>query len=172
MRASSPPAIPASDSELPSTPDEPAAPTWLERISVYRQPIGLTFTLLLFCIGLLACWHLLQALDLNALRDAIHEIPNSRLLAAVGATMLGFAALAGYEWSACRYAGVHLPLPRLLLGNFCASAVGNAIGLSVLTGGSVRYRLYSRENIATADIARISLFASLSLGCALPVLAA
>ncbi|MGL4318682.1 MAG: bifunctional lysylphosphatidylglycerol flippase/synthetase MprF [Pseudomonas sp.] len=172
MRADSPPVPSPADSASPTPEDESTSATWLERLSAYRQPIGIAFTLLLFGIGLLACRHLLQELDLNALRAAIHEIPDSRLLAALGATALGFAALAGYEWSACRYAGVHLPWPRLLLGNFCASAVGNAIGLSLLTGGSVRYRLYSRDNIATADIARITLFASLALGCALPILAA
>ncbi|HSC85181.1 MAG TPA: lysylphosphatidylglycerol synthase domain-containing protein, partial [Pseudomonas sp.] len=172
MRADSQP-VPSSPASDTSPPTEiPTSLTWLERISAYRQPIGIVFTLLLFGIGLLACRHLLQELDLNALRDAIHEIPDSRLLAAFGATALGFAALAGYEWSACRYAGVSLPWPRLLLGNFCASAVGNALGLALLTGGSVRYRLYSRDNIAAADIARITLFASLALGCALPILAA
>lgn len=60
----------------------------------------------------------------------------------------------------------------MLLGNFCASAIGNAIGFSMLTGGSVRYRLYARDNLGAADIARITLFASLALGCALPPLAA
>ncbi|WP_052081145.1 bifunctional lysylphosphatidylglycerol flippase/synthetase MprF [Pseudomonas sp. ML96] len=166
---------PSSDADAPDIPAEldiPAPPTWLQRVTAYRQPLTLGFTLLLFVIGLLACWHLLQALDPDALRTAIHEIPGERLGGALLATAVGFLALAGYEWSACRYAGVSLPLPRLFMGNFCASAVSNAIGLSVLSGGSVRYRLYGREGVSTADIARISLFVSLSLGCALPVLAA
>lgn len=145
---------------------------WLERLSAYRQPIGLLFTLLLFSVGLFACWHLLHELDPDALRSAIGEVPASSLLAAVGATAIGFLALAGYEWSGCRLAGVQLPIRRMLLGNFCASAIGNAIGFSMLTGGSVRYRLYARDNLGAGDIARITLFASLALGCALPPLAA
>ncbi|BBP79027.1 membrane protein [Pseudomonas sp. Ost2] len=78
----------------------------------------------------------------------------------------------GYEWSASRYADVHLPAKTLALGGFTAFAIGNAIGLSLLSGGSVRYRLYARNGLGAAEVARMTLFASLSLGCALPPLAA
>ena len=173
MRANPPHANNASsDQENALAPETPATLSWPERLGAYRHTIGLAFTLLLFVLGLLACWRLLEQLDPAAVVSAIHQVPVSHLFGAIAATLLGFAGLAGYEWSACRYAGVQLPLPRMLLGNFCASAIANAIGLSLLTGGSVRYRLYSRDNVSTGDIARITLFASLSLGCALPVLCA
>lgn len=159
-------------SEDPTLQDEPAQLRWLDRISAYRQPIGLAFTLLLFTIGLVACWHLLRELDPDALRTAVRDVPGTSLLMAIGATAIGFVALMGYEWSGCRFAGVKLPFPRMALGSFCATGIGNAIGLSVITGGSVRYRLYSRDNVGTGDIARITLFASLALGSALPPLAA
>lgn len=158
--------------EDPTLQDEPAQLRWLDRISAYRQPIGLAFTLLLFTIGLVACWHLLRELDPDALRTAVRDVPGTSLLMAIGATAIGFVALMGYEWSGCRFAGVKLPFPRMALGSFCATGIGNAIGLSVITGGSVRYRLYSRDNVGTGDIARITLFASLALGSTLPPLAA
>ena len=63
--------------------------------------------------------------------------------------------------------------PRILaLGGFTAFAIGNAIGLSMLSGGSVRYRLYARHGLGASEVAHMTLFASLSLGCALPPLAA
>ncbi|PMZ61432.1 hypothetical protein C1X25_28745, partial [Pseudomonas sp. GW247-3R2A] len=77
-----------------------------------------------------------------------------------------------YEWSASRYAGVTLAPRILALGGFTAFAIGNAIGLSMLSGGSVRYRLYARHGLGASDVAHMTLFASLSLGCALPPLAA
>ena len=51
-------------------PDDNRQLRWLERLSAYRQPIGLLFTLLLFSAGLFACWHLLHELDPDALRSA------------------------------------------------------------------------------------------------------
>ena len=144
----------------------------LDRISKYRQPIGLAVTLLLFAIALIACRHLLSELDLYALHDSILEVPKPALLGALAATVIGFIILLGYEWSASRYAGVTLAPRILALGGFTAFAIGNAIGLSLLSGGSVRYRLYARHGVGASEVAHMTLFASLSLGCALPPLAA
>ncbi|MCS3836694.1 phosphatidylglycerol lysyltransferase [Pseudomonas sp. JAI111] len=144
----------------------------LDLVSKYRQPIGLAVTLLLFAIALIACRHLLSELDLYALHDSILEVPKPALLGALGATVAGFIILLGYEWSASRYAGVKLAPRILALGGFTAFAIGNAIGLSMLSGGSVRYRLYARHGLGASDVAHMTLFASLSLGCALPPLAA
>ncbi|MGN8258215.1 bifunctional lysylphosphatidylglycerol flippase/synthetase MprF [Pseudomonas sp. SMSB3] len=155
-------ALPAAAQRLP----------WLERISRYRQPIGLAVTLLLFTLALIACRHLLSELDIYALHDAMLEVPAQSLLGAVMATVLGFVILLGYEWSASRYASVKLPGRTLIMGGFSAFAIGNAIGLSMLSGGSVRYRLYARQGIGASEVARMTVFASLSLGCALPPLAA
>ncbi|AZD06708.1 Alanylphosphatidylglycerol synthase [Pseudomonas chlororaphis] len=157
------------------TANQPVAATrlrWLELLSKYRQPIGMVVTLLLFGIALIACRHLLSELDLYALHDSILDVPKPALLGALAATVVGFVILLGYEWSASRYAGVNLPSRTLALGGFTAFAIGNAIGLSLLSGGSVRYRLYARHGVGAGDVAHMTLFASLSLGCALPPLAA
>ncbi|QLL14695.1 bifunctional lysylphosphatidylglycerol flippase/synthetase MprF [Pseudomonas chlororaphis subsp. aurantiaca] len=157
------------------TTNQPVAATrlrWLEMLSKYRQPIGMVVTLLLFGIALIACRHLLSELDLYALHDSILDVPKPALLGALAATVVGFVILLGYEWSASRYAGVNLPPRTLALGGFTAFAIGNAIGLSLLSGGSVRYRLYARHGVGAGDVAHMTLFASLSLGCALPPLAA
>ncbi|MHC6226942.1 bifunctional lysylphosphatidylglycerol flippase/synthetase MprF [Pseudomonas sp. X10] len=146
--------------------------SWLDRLSKYRQPLGLALTLLLFAAALVACRHLLSELDIHALHDALLGVPSNSLAVAFLATAVGFLILLGYEWSASRYAAVSLPLATLALGGFSAFAIGNAIGLSMLSGGSVRYRLYARQGLGAAEVARMTVFASLSLGCALPPLAA
>ncbi|WP_139669624.1 bifunctional lysylphosphatidylglycerol flippase/synthetase MprF [Pseudomonas sp. F16(2018)] len=166
---------PTPEPQAPLTTALPAAAQrlpWLERLSKYRQPLGLALTLLLFAMGLIACRHLLSELDIYALHDAMLSVPTQSLLGALLATLAGFVILLGYEWSASRYAAVQLPLRTLVLGGFSAFAIGNAIGLSMLSGGSVRYRLYARQGLGAAEVARMTVFASLSLGCALPPLAA
>ncbi|MCS3472433.1 phosphatidylglycerol lysyltransferase [Pseudomonas sp. JUb42] len=145
---------------------------WLDLLSKYRQPIGLGVTLLLFAIALIACRHMLIEMDLDALHDSLLSVPLPSLGGAVLATVVGFVILLGYELSASRYANVQLPAKTLVLGGFTAFAIGNAVGLSMLSGGSVRYRLYSRHGLGAIEVARMTLFASLSLGSALPPLAA
>ena len=123
MRANS------SDSQDTVTAEQPIKPErlrLLDRLSKYRQPIGLAVTLLLFAIALIACRHLLAELDLDALHDSILDVPKPALLGAFGATVVGFIILLGYEWSASRYASVQLPKPALAMGGFCAFAIGNA----------------------------------------------
>ncbi|WP_312934493.1 bifunctional lysylphosphatidylglycerol flippase/synthetase MprF [Pseudomonas sp.] len=166
---------PAPESQTPLTAALPAAAQrlpWLERLSTYRQPLGLAITLALFAMALIACRHLLSELDIYALHDAMLSVPANALIGAFAATLFGFLVLLGYEWSACRYAGTHLPARTLVMGGLSAFAIGNAIGLSMLSGGSVRYRLYARHGLGAAEVARMTVFASLSLGCALPPLAA
>lgn len=166
---------PTAEAETPVTAAQPIAASrlrWLELLSRYRQPIGLAVTLLLFGIALIACRHLLSELDIYALHDQLLSVPAPALGGAFLATVVGFVILLGYEWSASRYADVKLPPASLAMGGFCAFAIGNAIGLSLLSGGSVRYRLYARQGVGAAEVARMTLFASLSLGCALPPLAA
>ncbi len=166
---------PTAEAETPVTAAQPIAASrlrWLELLSRYRQPIGLAVTLLLFGIALIACRHLLSELDIYALHDQLLSVPAPALGGAFLATAVGFVILLGYEWSASRYADVKLPPASLAMGGFCAFAIGNAIGLSLLSGGSVRYRLYARQGVGAAEVARMTLFASLSLGCALPPLAA
>src|SRR3546814_15249547 len=70
---------------------------WLDRISQYRQPIGLAVTLLLFAIALIACRHLLSELDLYALHDSIVHVPRSadRQTVASGKSVSGRVVFGG-----------------------------------------------------------------------------
>lgn len=144
----------------------------LSRLRQQRSALALGASIAIFSLALIACRHLLAELDLTTLREALHDVPGRALLGATLATLVGFIALLGYEWSASRYAGASLPTRVLGLGGFCAFAISNALGLSLLTGGGVRLRLYSRAGLNTSQIARMSLFSSLALGCSLPLLGA
>jgi phosphatidylglycerol lysyltransferase len=154
-----------SDTNEAVTENPPAPPKRLrlrELVSKYRQPIGLGVTILLFAVALIACRHMLTELDIYALQDSLLSVPLPSLAGAVLATAIGFVILLGYEWSASRYANVDLPPKALIMGGFCAFAIGNAVGLSMLSGGSVRYRLYSRLGLGAGEVAHMTLFATLS----------
>ncbi len=150
----------------------PVSSPRLERLRPYRQAIGLSVSLLLFALALLACWHLLGSIDPGQVRAALAAVSSRALLLAGLASLAGVVVMIAYELSAARYAQVRLPWRTLALGGFCAFSIGNAVGFSVLSGGSVRYRLYGRSGLGAADVARMTLFASLSLGLCLPLLVA
>ncbi len=162
------PELPAQGADAPDLLSS-SQPGWLQR---NRHLIGLGLSLLLFGLALVACWHLVREINPDQVRESLAAVSPQALFGALLATVLGFAVMLAYEWSASRYANVQLPPPILALGGFCAFAIGNAVGLSALSGGSVRYRLYGRNGLSAGDVARMSLFASLSLGVSLPILAA
>lgn len=160
---------PAADGvDAPDIP--PTSPAgWLQR---NRRVLGLCLSLLLFGLALVACWQLVREINPDQIRESLQAVPPQAVFGALLAAALGFMVMLAYEWSASRYADVKLPPRTLAMGGFCAFAIGNAVGLSALSGGSVRYRLYSRFGLGAGDVARMSLFASLSLGASLPILAA
>lgn len=145
---------------------------WLRQLMKYRHQLGVTLVIAIFVGAVYACWSMVSSVDLCKLHEALMAVPSVWIVGAVFAAIGSYVMLLGYEWSATRYAGVRVPSRALVMAGTCASAVGNAIGLSMLSGGAVRYRLYFPHGIEPVDIARMSAFVSLALGCALPPLAA
>lgn len=137
-----------------------------------QQRLGIIFTIIVFILALTAFAHLVEDIDRQSLSNAFNNVSWFTIGIAVLAAMTSYGMILGYEWSASRYADAKLSIPTLALGGLSAAAIGNALGFSMLTGGSVRYRTYSKKNIPAIAIIQMTVFASLSLGVALPPIAA
>ena len=111
-------------------------------------------------------------IDFHLLVSALRATPTSSLAAALAATALSYLALVGYDVSGLRYARARAPLKTILLASFCGFAVGNCVGLGALSGGAVRYRLYTAAGLSPGQIARAILFISIAFGVGLGVIAA
>lgn len=146
-------------------------PLWIF-IMRYRHYFSAIFMLLLLTLAIIACRHLLREVNPSALKEAIHQVSIWTFLSALLATALSFCALFGYEWCASLYVNATLPPKVLAKGSFCAFGIGNAIGLSLLSGGAVRYRLYAPYGLNPTDITLMTFFSTLALGLSLPLLAA
>ncbi|MFO1104796.1 MAG: bifunctional lysylphosphatidylglycerol flippase/synthetase MprF [Amaricoccus sp.] len=145
--------------------DEDEAPGLAARAwSALRKQAPVIVTLALFLAGLYALHRLLAPLDFNEVAASIRSTPPQTYLKAMGATLLGYAALIGYDWTALQYIGKRLPLPSVALGSFLAYAFGNTIGLSALSGGAVRYRLYTALGLDGYDVAAISSYVAVAYG--------
>jgi phosphatidylglycerol lysyltransferase len=112
----------------------------------------------------------LSALAFDALRGLLREVsyaevvqqiatqPLSDLLLAVLATALSYLVLTGYDFSALKYAGAQVRRSTVLLTSFIAYALGNTVGLGVLTGGAVRMRLYTAAGVDAGRVAQAAAF--------------
>lgn len=84
--------------------------------------------------------------------------PLRDLVLAALATCVSYLVLTGYDLSAMKYAEVQIRRSTVLLTSFIAYALGNTVGLGVLTGGAVRMRLYSAAGIETNKVAQVIAF--------------
>jgi len=90
------------------------------------------------------------------------DLPLSYVLTAGGLTAKTFVVLAGYDALALRYIDASLSTRRIAFSAFIGYAVSQAIGNPILTGGSVRYRLYSLWGLTPTQVAKAILFAGAS----------
>lgn len=117
------------------------------------------------CLFLGALWvlhHELQAYRYRDIVQHVRHVPTSRLALALLLTCLSYLTLTGYDVLALRYIRYPLAYGRIAFASFVSYAFAHNIGLSWLTGGSVRYRLYSIWGIPTLDIAKVVLFCTLT----------
>ncbi len=138
----------------------------------WRTPL-LMLTVAVVGIGVLGgLRHLVDSLDYDALTRAMAATPYNRLAAAILATAISYLALTGYDLSALRYVGVKVRPATAMLTAFIAYAVGNSVGLGVMTGGAVRMRLYTAAGLETSQIFRVIGFNAGAFGLGVTVFGA
>ncbi len=124
----------------------------------------------LFAAGLWALFHLLRSVDPHLVMAQIKAMPMGALLASAAATVAAYVALVGYDWWALAYLGKPLPARIVLLGGFLGYAFGNTIGISVLSGGAVRYRIYSAFGLNAFDVAALASYIAVAMGTGLTLI--
>lgn len=110
-----------------------------------------------------AVWLLHRELRNYHYADLVRElrnIPQSRLLLAVGMTLVSYAVLTLYDALGVRYVRRSLSYGRIATASLVGYGVSMTLGFPLLTGAPLRYRLYSRWGLAPGEIARIVAFYS------------
>ena len=115
---------------------------------------------------------LARELDYQAIVRAVRETAWRDLLAACAATALSFIALSGYDWSGLRCANVRLRWSNVLQTSFVAYAVGNTMGVGVLTGGAVRLRMYGALGVEAGVVSQVIAFNAIAFGWGVTVVGA
>ena len=129
----------------------------------WRTFVVPSLTLALFLGAAWAIHHELAAYTFTQIADAVAALPGASLALALLAAGLSYAVLALYDPLALHHVGRPLPLRQGALAGFIGYAFSHAMGLPLLTGGAVRYRLYSSWGLGAPEIAGVVAFNSLTL---------
>ncbi|MFO1154828.1 MAG: lysylphosphatidylglycerol synthase domain-containing protein [Rhodospirillales bacterium] len=133
----------------------------------HRRWIDYASLIAILAVLALAIWvltHFLRNLDFAKVVETIETIPWPSILAGIAFGAGGYAAMVGYDWSALQYIGKRLPFRSVVFASFCGYAIGNTAGFTLVTGGAVRLRIYSRAGLDVADIGRVTLFCMIAFG--------
>ena len=130
------------------------------RWTAWLRVAGPLLALVLCGLALYALHRQLASYHLHDIRRALASIPAAGLWFASLLTVLGYAAMTGYDALALRYIGQPLAYRKTALASFMSYAFSNNMGFGMLAGGSVRYRLYGGWGLSALDITRVILFCS------------
>jgi phosphatidylglycerol lysyltransferase len=135
----------------------------LEMKKKFVHAIGPLVGLVLFSIALWVLHHALKDYHYHDIARNLSELPLLCLLIAFGLTLLNYLIMSGYDLQALRYIHYQLPYHKTAIASFIGYAFSNNIGLSMLAGGSVRFRLYSAWGLSVEEITKVVVFCSLTL---------
>ena len=123
---------------------------------IFKKLIGYS-GLVFFCLAAVMLWWQLRNYSLGDIARALLDIPFVNLVAASVACFAGYVALALYDYLALNYvgAGGKVSWWKWMLAGMLGFAISNNAGHAVVSGGAIRYRLYTRWRIRGGDIVKI-----------------
>ena len=146
------PAAPApttpSKTTTPGRPDKAASPMW-------RQFIAPVAGVIVLALALFALHRMSQQVTIDQVAAAVHATPTLTLVCAALFTALSYVILTGYDWLALNHLGYRLPFSTIANASFTSFTMSHTLGMTVLTGGTVRYRIYTRVGVEPLDVVLI-----------------
>lgn len=154
--------------ELPTT-DQPLAKRALY-VTLLRRAGGPVLSVVLLCLALWALHAMASEVTYRQIAGYVHALPNSDIALAVLLTAAGYVVMTLYDWFGLASVGRRLPARRVGLISFISYAFSNALGMSLLVSGSIRYRFYVQAGLSTGEVARVVLYTTLSFWLGLAAL--
>jgi len=125
--------------------------------------IGMAGSLMLLAAALVVLCGMLRDVGLDKVLAAIRATPLDAVLAACGLVGIGYATLTLYDYFALRAVGRRdVPYAVAAVAGFTASAIGNGLGVGLLTGGAVRLRIYSPWGLGLVEVTKIGFITGLT----------
>jgi len=114
-------------------------------------------------IILVAAWFLhreLASLSWSDVATNIRSHSGLRIFFACCCATAGYAVLTAYDALAMRYIRRPVPYVKTAATAFIAFAVAHNVGISAISGGSIRYRIYAATGLSASEIAKVIAFCS------------
>lgn len=114
--------------------------------------------LFFFAVAAYMLYHQLSRYSLADIKEALLSIPAHNLWLACLASLGGYVALSSYDYLALRYIKRKLAPWKWIFAGFIGFSVSNNAGHAIVSGGTIRYRLYTRWRFHGQEIVRMVTF--------------
>lgn len=128
--------------------------------SLHYAPALIAFLMFLFAANVLN--HELANIHFADVVNQLHDLVWYKILFALLFTAISYFSLTHYDRLALHYIKHDLNIWKTRAISFTAFAVSHNVGISAISGGSIRYRAYSNSQFSTIEIASIIAFCSLT----------
>src|SRR6201992_2339589 len=132
-----------------------------ERIGWKR--VGTDASLVIMALAVRPLVHTLKGVDTGVILTALTDIRPGHIALAALCVVCAFCTLTFYDFFALRTIGKkHVPYRIAALSSFTSYSIGHNIGATVLTGGAIRFRIYSDYGLSAVDVAKICFLSGLT----------
>lgn len=139
-----------------------------------RRSILLALSVAAALLGAYLFYRVLQRYEFRDVLDSLQSASLTHIALALAMTACSFACISAMEVLAVRYAegGTTTAEPKISLARIWRTAVaalgvGHSLGLSALSSGAIRYRMYSRRGLGLTAIGEIVVFSGISVALGL-----
>jgi uncharacterized membrane protein YbhN (UPF0104 family) len=122
-----------------------------------RSTISAAISLLILAAAAFVLYQLLHDADFGKVAATLKAQSFPKIAAAGAFVVAGYVTLTFYDLFALHTIGRHkVPYAVAALASFASSTIGHSLGAAVLTGGLIRFRIYSVWGLTVVDIAKIA----------------
>jgi glycosyltransferase 2 family protein len=125
--------------------------------------IGFLVSAFIIIIAVVVLVRILRDIEVSEVMQAVRDTEPQNIALAAVFVAFGYFTLTFYDLFALRTIGrSDIPYRVAALGGFTSYSVGHNVGASVVTGGAVRYRIYSVWGLDAIAVAKVCFIAGLT----------
>lgn len=128
------------------------------RIKTY---LGVGASVLIACLAAWVLWRTFQRISVADVIQKMREVPAGALLFAAACAAGAFTTLALYEVVVVRYVKHCIGRAKPVITALIAFPLGHAVGQAMLSGGALRYRMYTPAGFSAMEVGATVLLCNL-----------
>ncbi len=122
------------------------------------KPVKFILEVLVFVFVIWLLHEKLKGYHYHELAKDVAQTPVGKIVLAVFLTFINYLVIPGYDMGAVYYLKHPVKLLKSGIASAVSHALGSLIGNPALTGGSLRFRLYSSWGLTAGEIAKVVTF--------------